>query len=143
MTERCVLFRKLFFRNAFAYLMVKGGHLIMARYQYLIVGGGMTADAAARGIKEVHPNATIAIVGGEFDPPYNRPPLTKGLWKGDKLDSIWSNTQETGVTLELGRRITSLDPSGKRATDDKGATYEFDKCLLATGGQPRRLKQGD
>src|SRR6185503_14540483 len=54
----------------------------MASYDYLIVGGGMTADAAARGIRERDSKGTIGIIGAESHPPYNRPPLTKGLWKG-------------------------------------------------------------
>src|SRR2546422_7311549 len=46
-------------------------------------GGGMTADAAAQGIREVDANGTIGLVGAEPHPPYNRPPLSKALWKGD------------------------------------------------------------
>ena len=51
----------------------------MASYDYLIVGGGMTADAAARGIRERDPKGSIGIIGADPHPPYNRPPLTKGL----------------------------------------------------------------
>lgn len=54
----------------------------MAHYPYLIVGGGMTADAAVRGIRELDGNRSIGLIGAEPDPPYARPPLSKGLWKG-------------------------------------------------------------
>ena len=81
----------------------------MAQYDYVIVGGGMTADAAARGIRERDAAGTIAIIGAEPHPPYNRPPLTKGLWKGDAPDSIWRKTDEARVDLQLGRRFVSLD----------------------------------
>ena len=111
----------------------------MTRYDYLIVGGGMTADAAAHGIREEDAKGSIAIVGAESDKPYNRPPLTKGLWKGDAPDSVWRKTDETGATLVLGRRIVKLDAAEKRATDDRGEVYEYGTLLLATGGQPRRL----
>jgi NADPH-dependent 2,4-dienoyl-CoA reductase/sulfur reductase-like enzyme len=111
----------------------------MARYDYLIVGGGMTADAAAHGIREQDAKGSIAIVGSERHPPYNRPPLTKGLWKGDAPDSIERKTQETGAELVLSRRIAALDVAARRATDDRGTTYEYRTLLLATGGQPRRL----
>ncbi len=50
----------------------------MRSYRYVIVGGGMTADAAAKGIRERDADGTIALVGDEAHPPYNRPPLTKG-----------------------------------------------------------------
>ncbi len=111
----------------------------MARYDYLIIGGGMTADAAAHGIREHDAKGGIAIVGLEDHAPYNRPPLTKGLWKGDDPDSIRRKTAETGAELLLGRRITTIDVAARRATDDRGTTYEYRTLLLATGGQPRRL----
>ena len=112
----------------------------MARYDYLIVGGGMSADAAAHGIRREDAKGTIAIVGAEAHAPYNRPPLSKALWKGDPVDSIWRKTQETGAKLVLGRRIVSVDPSAGRATDDGGTVYEYGKLLLATGGRPRRFQ---
>jgi 3-phenylpropionate/trans-cinnamate dioxygenase ferredoxin reductase component len=111
----------------------------MTRYEYLIVGGGMTADAAARGIRERDAKGTIGIVGADPHPPYNRPPLSKALWKGDAPDSIWRNTEGAGADLHLGRRVATLDAARQRVTDDRGATYEYGKLLLATGGEPRRL----
>jgi NADPH-dependent 2,4-dienoyl-CoA reductase/sulfur reductase-like enzyme len=111
----------------------------VARYDYLIVGGGMTADAAARGIRERDTRGSIAIIGAERDPPYNRPPLTKGLWKGDALDSIWRKTDEVHVDLQLGRRVAALDAERKQVTDDQGTTYDYRTLLLATGGEPRTL----
>ena len=111
----------------------------MTAYDYLIVGGGMTADAAARGIRERDASGTIGIVSAEPHPPYNRPPLSKGLWKGDADDSIWRKSEETGAEIHLGRRAIRLDAEQKRVTDDQGAAYQYGKLLLATGGEPRRL----
>jgi NADPH-dependent 2,4-dienoyl-CoA reductase/sulfur reductase-like enzyme len=107
-------------------------------YKYLIVGGGMTADAAAQGIREVDPSGTIGLVSAEQHAPYNRPPLSKGLWKGDPEEKIWRPVP-AATDVVLGKRIVSLDPRAQRATDDTGATYGFEKLLLATGGTPRRL----
>jgi 3-phenylpropionate/trans-cinnamate dioxygenase ferredoxin reductase component len=115
------------------------GRMTMAHYEYLIVGGGMTGDAAAEGIREMDPEGTIGLIGAEQDPPYNRPPLTKGLWKDKPYDSIWRHTQGRGVDLHLGRRATTLDAQNKRVTDDQADTYTYEKLLLATGGRPRRL----
>ena len=111
----------------------------MTAYDYLIVGGGMTADAAARGIRERDASGTIGIVSAEPHPPYSRPPLSKGLWKGDADDSIWRKSEETGAEIHLGRRAVRLDAEQKRVTDDQGAAYQYGKLLLATGGEPRRL----
>lgn len=113
----------------------------VARYDYLIVGGGMTADAAAHGIRREDTKGTIAIVGAEPHASYNRPPLSKALWKGDPVDSIWRNTDETGAEQVRGRRIVQVDAAARRATDDSGTVYEYGKLLLATGGRPRRLKE--
>lgn len=110
----------------------------MQRYKYLIIGGGMTGDAAAHGIRSVDSSGSMGLIGAEPDPPYNRPPLTKGLWKGDQLDSVWRKAAE-GVTSHYGVRIVSVDPGKKLATDANGETYSWEKLLLATGGAPRTL----
>lgn len=115
----------------------------MASYKYLIIGGGMTADAAVRGIREVDSNGSIGLFSREPDPPYNRPPLSKGLWKGEPLESIWRKTDSQRVELYLGRTVSTLDPRDKRVTDEQGTVHTFDKLLLATGGTPRQLPFGD
>jgi NADPH-dependent 2,4-dienoyl-CoA reductase/sulfur reductase-like enzyme len=112
----------------------------MPDYSYLIVGGGMTADAAAQAIRAADPKGSIGLVSADPHPPYDRPPLSKALWKGEPEEKIWRKTDETGALLHLGRRITGIDTRGKRATDERGETYGYGKLLLATGGTPRRLK---
>ena len=79
----------------------------MTTHRYLIVGGGMTGDAACKGIRSIDPDGSIALVGDEPDPPYARPPLTKGLWLGKEESSIWRGTEAEGVELHLGRTIVS------------------------------------
>ncbi len=98
----------------------------------------MTADAAILGIREVDPEGPIAVVSTEPDPPYNRPPLSKALWKGEALNSIWRQGAPEAA-LHLGRTIQTLDLRERKATDDRGETYLFEKLLLATGGTVRRL----
>ena len=111
----------------------------MHEYRYLVVGGGMTADAACKAIRQHDRDGAIGLVSGELHPPYERPPLTKALWKGASEDSIWRGTGDVGVDLELGRTIVSLDLAAGRATDDTGQVYGYERLLLATGGAPRRL----
>jgi NADPH-dependent 2,4-dienoyl-CoA reductase/sulfur reductase-like enzyme len=115
----------------------------MTTVRYLIVGGGMTGDAATKGIREHDADGSIVLVGAEADPPYKRPPLTKDLWKGGDEAKIWRGTGERGVDLRLGRSIVALDIDAHRATDDTGEEYEYEKVLLATGGTPRRLGGDD
>ena len=114
----------------------------MAHYQYMIVGGGMTADSAVRGIRKVDPRGSIGMISMESDPPYNRPLLSKKLWQGKPLDSIWRKTECLGVELHLGLKVESIDPGAMSLRDDHGTVYTYDKLLLATGGTPRHLPFG-
>ena len=111
----------------------------MPEYDYLIVGGGMTADAAVKGIRQMQAAETIGIIAREGHPPYNRPPLSKGLWKGDSVTSIFRRTEEKNVTMHLSCTAVSLDPERRIVTDNLGTTYTYGKLLLATGGKVKRL----
>jgi NADPH-dependent 2,4-dienoyl-CoA reductase/sulfur reductase-like enzyme len=111
-------------------------------YTYLIIGGGMTADAAIRGIREIDQDGTIGLIGSEPHPPYKRPPLSKKLWHGKPVESVWLKTDQFGVDLHLGRTARVLDLQQKRVIDDRGTAYGFDTLLLATGVTPRRLPVG-
>lgn len=115
----------------------------MTHYKYLIVGGGMTAAAAAEGIREIDATGSIGLIGSEPDAPYDRPPLTKALWKGKSEDMIWRKVPDQQVELHLGRAVKTIDPREKRVIDDRGNEFRYDKLLLATGGLPRRLPFGD
>jgi len=115
----------------------------MEKFKYLIIGAGMTADAAVRGIRQIDQSGTIGVIGSENDLPYDRPPLSKGLWKGKPLDKIWRKTEGPGITLYLGRKIVSLNADELQGRDEQGDTYSGEKLLLATGGTPRRLPFGE
>ena len=115
----------------------------MTNYQYLIVGGGMTAAAAMDGIREVDSTGEIGLISEELDAPYDRPPLSKALWKGKALDGIWRKTENKGVELHLGRVVKEIVPEQKRVVDDKENAFTYQKLLLATGGRPRRLTFGE
>ena len=114
----------------------------MKQYKYLIVGGGLTGDAAVQGIRELDANGTICMFSRELDPPYTRPHLSKGLWKGRPLEKIWRNTQKLNVEMHLGRKVVYLDPLEKCVRDEQGEEYSFDKLLLATAGSVNRLPFG-
>ena len=115
----------------------------MPQYEYLILGGGMTADAAVHGIREVDGTSEIGVIAAEPHAPYARPPLSKALWKGAKPESVQLGTADLGVALHLGRNALELDTRGRRVTDDQRTTYAYGKLLLANGGTPRRLPFGD
>lgn len=114
----------------------------MKHYKYLIIGGGMTADAAVQGIRSIDPVSEIGVFTAEPDPPYNRPPLSKALWKGESVETIWRKTDQQNVMLRLGCIVTAITSANKQVVDAHGDRYSWDKLLLATGGSPRRFSFG-
>lgn len=112
----------------------------MPSYDYLIIGAGMAAESAMRALREADPGGTIGAFGAESHPPYDRPPLSKALWKGTPESDIWRDVQSTGARLHLGRRIESIDPRSASVVDDRGIAHGYRKLLIATGGSPRRLR---
>lgn len=111
----------------------------MKQYRYLIIGGGLAADAAVVGIRAVDPDGTIGLVSAEPHPPYRRPMLSKALWQGTPLDAIWLETGEAGTEIHLNRTLVHLDPNAQEAHDQQGELYRFEKLLIATGCRPIRL----
>jgi NADPH-dependent 2,4-dienoyl-CoA reductase/sulfur reductase-like enzyme len=110
----------------------------METTKYLIVGGGMTGDMAAKGIREHDADGRVVIVGAEPHPVYKRPILTKGLWRGAPEEKLWKQpAPDTEVVT--GRRIVSLDLEAQTAIDDSGEEYAWEKLLLATGARPREI----
>lgn len=112
----------------------------MPHYKYLIIGGGMTADSAVKGIRGLDTEGSIGVIASEMHRPYKRPPLTKGLWKGKSVDSIWMKSTDSGVDLHLNTRVATIDPARRRVIDEQGTEYTYDKLLIAAGGTPRRLQ---
>jgi NADPH-dependent 2,4-dienoyl-CoA reductase/sulfur reductase-like enzyme len=108
-------------------------------YKYLIVGGGMAAASAITGIREVDDAGSIGVVTAEPHPPYNRPPLSKWLWRGKPRSSIWRKANSSTVAYHQACTARALDPAAKEVTDAEGTVYRYDRLLLATGSAPRRL----
>jgi 3-phenylpropionate/trans-cinnamate dioxygenase ferredoxin reductase component len=115
----------------------------VGEFRYLIVGGGMTADAACRGIRDHDADGSIGLFAEEPHEPYARPPLSKALWKGKEESAIWRGTPELRVDIHTRRAIAALDLDARTATDDAGETHSWEKLLLATGGTPRRVGAWD
>lgn len=110
-------------------------------YEYLIVGGGQTADAAAGQLRKQKPDARIGILGDEPTGPYKRPPLTKGAWNPDSENapSISLDTAVRNVDVHVDRHVTALDPGARKVTDSQGDEWHYGKLLLATGSTPRMI----
>src|SRR3954447_5204615 len=109
---------------------------------YLIVGGGMTAAAAAKGIREVDAKGSIVILSAETHQPYQRPPLSKALWTQGKPEESVRIELPPGVEVLAGRRAVSIDRKARTVRDERGADHSYRKLLLATGGAPKKLPFG-
>lgn len=99
----------------------------------------MTADSAVRGIRASDSAGSICMVSNESVEPYNRPPLSKGLWHGKSIEKIWRKTEKQNIDLLLNSSAVRLDPKLKVAETDKNETIGYEKVLLATGASPRRF----
>ena len=116
----------------------------LAQYDVLIVGAGHGGAQAAVALRQNKFEGTIAIVGDEPDLPYERPPLSKEYFSGEKsFDRIlirpaafWA---DRNVDMLLSRRVTAVDPAAHQVTLTDGSTIGYGKLIWATGGAPRQL----
>jgi NADPH-dependent 2,4-dienoyl-CoA reductase/sulfur reductase-like enzyme len=111
---------------------------------YLLIGGGLAAGQAVKGIREKDPNGDITLVNTEPRLPYHRPGLSKKLLRGEQTeDDVYLESEafydEQEVTTILGTTVTSLDLDANEATLSSGEVIAFEKALLATGGSPIEL----
>ncbi|MBB6253295.1 NAD(P)/FAD-dependent oxidoreductase [Nitrospirillum iridis] len=112
-------------------------------YDVVIVGGGHGGAQAAALLRQSGFEGTVAIIGDEPEPPYERPPLSKEYLAGEKpFDRIllrprvfWS---DRGIELLTGTRVTAIDPL-TRTVAANGDTIGYGHLIWAAGGQPRRL----
>lgn len=114
----------------------------MTDYKYLIVGGGMAGDSAARGIRELDPDGTIGILSADIDPPYARPALSKKLWTDPDFDwdsEVDLHTAETGADIHLQTVVTTIDREQHAVATADSERFGYEKLLIATGGRPRSL----
>jgi len=116
----------------------------MTHYDVLIVGGGHGGAQAAIALRQQGFAGSVAIVGGEADPPYERPPLSKDYLAGEKAFermlirplAFWA---ERDIALLLGRPVAAIDPARRLATLTDGVALGYGDLIWAGGGTPHRL----
>ncbi len=115
-------------------------------YDYVIIGGGMAGDAAAKAIRDADARGSILLIGSDPEPPVTRPALSKKLWTDPEFgfEKVWLNTTgETGAELVTSDAATMIDLKAHTVATASGARVGYGKLLLATGGQPHRLDLPD
>jgi 3-phenylpropionate/trans-cinnamate dioxygenase ferredoxin reductase subunit len=113
--------------------------------EFLLVGGGMASGNCARHLREQGADGDILLVGREPDPPYNRPPLTKGYMRGEESreEVLFRPEQwyaEQRVDLLTRTSVMSMDAGTRVAKLSNKEEVRFDKALLATGSNVRILR---
>ncbi len=116
----------------------------MIRFDVMIVGAGHGGAQVAIMLRTQKFSGSIAIIGEEPELPYERPPLSKEYFAGDKeFERIQLRPakywDEREVTMLLGKRVASVDPAAHSITTDEGETIGYGKLVWATGGHPRML----
>jgi 3-phenylpropionate/trans-cinnamate dioxygenase ferredoxin reductase component len=111
---------------------------------FIIVGAGLAGAITAQTLREEGFDGKITLLGQEPNAPYERPPLSKDYLQGKAdRDSIFVHPEpwyaEHAVELSLGSAVTSLDPATRTVTTASGGQLRYEKLLLATGSEPRRL----
>jgi 3-phenylpropionate/trans-cinnamate dioxygenase ferredoxin reductase component len=107
------------------------------RVEHLIVGAGTAGAAAARTLRDA--GAEVLLVGRELDPPYHRPPISKGLLAGTESRESTFFEGLDGVELLTRTSVMALDTAARTATLQSKEEIEYGSALLATGAMVRRL----
>ncbi len=112
-------------------------------FELLVIGGGPAGLSTARAYRAAAGPGAVAIVTDEHRMPYNRPPLTKELLRGDASEDELPIEEEAwlhehDVRLVSGRAVT-LDPDARSVGLSGGRELRYRSCVLATGAEPTRL----
>ncbi|MEU1467956.1 FAD-dependent oxidoreductase [Streptomyces sp. NPDC005761] len=118
--------------------------MVDAHRTFVIVGGGLAGAKAAETLRAEGFSGRVILIGDERDHPYERPPLSKGYLGGkEDRDSVF--VHETAwyagadIELHLGQPVTALNRDARSVELGDGTVIHYDKLLLATGAEPRRL----
>src|ERR1700728_200088 len=116
----------------------------MSRSTFVIVGASLAGAKAAEELRSRGFDGRVVLVGAEFERPYERPPLTKDYLRGEsERDKAYVHAggfyAENEIELETGTAVRAIDPAAANVTLADGRALNFDRLLLATGAEPRRI----
>ncbi|MFF1684878.1 MULTISPECIES: NAD(P)/FAD-dependent oxidoreductase [unclassified Streptomyces] len=118
--------------------------MVDADQTFVIVGGGLAGAKAAETLRSEGFNGRVILIGDERDHPYERPPLSKGYLQGkEERDSVFVHEPawyaQNDIELHLGQTVVAVDPEVKNVRLGDGTVVHYDKLLLVTGAEPRRM----
>jgi 3-phenylpropionate/trans-cinnamate dioxygenase ferredoxin reductase subunit len=112
---------------------------------HVIIGASLAGAKAAETLREEGFDGRVVLVGAEEERPYERPPLSKDYLRGEAgREKVYVHAEgfyaEQDIELRLGRTAVSLDTANAQLKLDDGEELSYDRLLLATGAEPRRLE---
>ncbi|MEW1772036.1 FAD-dependent oxidoreductase [Streptomyces sp. NPDC086777] len=119
--------------------------MVDADQTFVIVGGGLAGAKAAETLRAEGFTGRVILICDERDHPYERPPLSKGYLLGKaERDSVFVHEPawyaRHDIELHLGQTVDRIDRAAKTVRfGDDGTLVRYDKLLIATGAEPRRL----
>ncbi|GAA0383247.1 NAD(P)/FAD-dependent oxidoreductase [Streptomyces luteireticuli] len=118
--------------------------MVDANQTFVIVGGGLAGAKAAETLRAEGFTGRVILICDERDHPYERPPLSKGYLIGkDERDSVFVHEPawyaRSDIELHLGQPAVHLDRAARTVRLGDGTVVRYDRLLLATGSEPRRL----
>jgi 3-phenylpropionate/trans-cinnamate dioxygenase ferredoxin reductase component len=111
---------------------------------FVIVGASLAGGKAAETLREEGFDERVVVIGVEDERPYERPPLSKDYLRGEvDRETVYVHPEgfyaDHDIELRLGRTAVSLNVAGSVLALDDGERLRYDRLLLATGAEPRRL----
>jgi len=111
---------------------------------HVIVGASLAGAKAAETLRDEGFDGRIVLIGSEAERPYERPPLSKDYLRGESgRDKVYVHPEgfyaEREIELRLGSTAVSLDTGARQVGLDDGTRVPYDRLLLTTGSEPRRL----
>ncbi len=114
-------------------------------HPHVIVGGGLAGAKAAEALREEGYDGPVVLLAAEDEQPYERPPLSKDYLRGEsERDSARVHPSgfydEHDIEVRTGTTAERIDTGGRSVTLAGGECLRYDRLLLATGAEPRRLR---
>lgn len=109
----------------------------------VILGAGLAGASAAIALRKYRADARVTLIGEEDQPPYERPPLSKGYLRGDTpIEKLQVRPPEfyaqQAIDTMFGTRARGIDERGRHVDLEDGRKVPFDRLLIATGARNRR-----
>ncbi len=106
---------------------------------HLLIGGGIAAASCAQKLREEGADGSVLLVGREPDPPYERPPCSKGYLQGRESREDTFIALPDDVEVLTRTSVMELDPAARTAKLSSKEEVRYATALIATGAMVRRL----